>query len=167
MDNRIAEIKGFDGRYQISSDGKVFSANGLRKTEISKQGYERVSLWKNGKGKHFSIHRLVADAFIPNPNHLEMVNHKDGNKLNNDVSNLEWCNASQNMKHAYNNNLVIPRVTRVIQFTKNHEKVKEWSSIADACRKLGLNHANIVTVCEGKTNRKYCGGFIWRYADEL
>lgn len=161
----FADIPGYDGAYRISSDGKVYSANGVKATMVSNSGYERVSLWKKGKGKHFSIHRLVASAFIPNPNGLSFVNHKDGNKLNNDVGNLEWCDASGNMKHAYQNALISPKTTKIIQYTPDFEVVREWNSIAEASECLGLNHANVVTVCGQKTNRKLAGGFIWRYAD--
>lgn len=160
-----AEVEGYNGEYIVSSEGNVISAKGKKATEVARNGYERVTLWKNGRGKHFSVHRLVASAFIPNPNNYSMVNHKDGNKLNNHVINLEWCDASQNMKHAYKNNLIDPHTTKVIQYTKDFEKVKEWKSIADASKYLGLNHANIVTVCKQNTNRKFCGGYIWRYAD--
>ena len=165
MSKQYAYIDGYDNAYRITSDGKVYSGETLKSTEIARNGYERVSLWKNGKGKHYSIHRLVATAFIPNPNNYEMVNHKDGNKQNNDVSNLEWCDASHNMRHAYDNSLVNPKTTRVIQYTKDFQKVKEWNSIAEACESLNLNHANVVTVCGQKTNRRQCGGYIWRYAD--
>lgn len=162
----IKDIEGFEGLYQISSNGKVISANGIRETEISKNGYERITLWKKGKGKHYSIHRLVAMAFIPNPNNYEFVNHIDGNKLNNRAENLEWCNLSQNVQHAYRTGLIHPATTKVIQYTMDFKKVKEWNSIREVCESLGLNHANIATVCGQKTNRKQCGGFIWRYAKE-
>lgn len=165
MEIKYAEIQGYEGKYWISSDGKVFSANGLKSTEIAKNGYKRVSLWKHGKGKHFLIHRLVASAFIPNPLNLQMVNHKDGNKLNNEMDNLEWSNASHNVRHAYEHKLIHPKTTRVIQYTLDMTKIKEWDSIAEACESLGLNHANVVTVCGQKTNRKVVGGFIWRYAN--
>lgn len=160
-----ADVVGYEGLYQISADGKVKSPKGIKKTEITNNGYERVNLFKNGKCKHFSVHRLVASAFIPNPENYEMVNHIDGNKLNNCVSNLEWCDASYNTRHAYENNLIKPKETGVIQYSKEFVEIKRWKSIAEACKQLKLNHANIVTVCGQKTNRKYAGGFIWRYAD--
>lgn len=163
----IGEIEGFEGRYFISSAGEVFSmlTKQRKSTEIAANGYERVSLWKDGEGKHFLIHRLVALAFIPNPNGYEMVNHIDGNKLNNNVENLERCNASRNMKHAYENHLITPKTTKVMQYTKDFKLVRIWESIAQACEALKLNHANISTVCRQNTNRKYAGGYIWRYAD--
>lgn len=162
-------VSGYEGIYTITSDGLVVSKhkNAPKKTYISNSGYERVVLFKNGIGKKFSVHRLVAEAFVPNPNHWEMVNHKDGNKLNNLVSNLEWCDASHNMKHAFSTGLAMPKTTRVIQYTKDFKKVREWESIKAACDELGLNHANIVTVCNQKTNRKYAGGYAWRYANGI
>lgn len=159
------DIKGYEGIYQVSPEGIVFSITNQRakSIEISKNGYVRVNLFKNGKGKHHLVHRLVADAFIPNPHNYEFVNHKDGNKQNNDISNLEWCDASFNMKHAYENKLIKMRTTKVIQYSKNFEEIKVWDSIAEASKELGINHANIVTVCRQNTNRKYAGGYIWRY----
>lgn len=160
------DVPNYEGIYKVSSDGKVMSANGIKKVEIAKNGYARVCLFKNGKGKHFSVHRLVAMVFIPNPLELEMVNHIDGNKLNNNVENLEWCDLSYNIKHAYRTGLIHPATTKVIQYTKDFVKVKEWDSIKEACEILGLTHSNICTVCKDKTNRRMCGGYIWRYAKE-
>lgn len=162
-----ADIPEYEGIYQITPTGEIYSliANKKKDTEISRNGYERVTFWKNGKSKHFSVHRLVALAFIPNPHNYRMVNHIDGNKLNNNVNNLEWCDASANMKHAYEHNLIHCKTTRVIQYSKDFELIKVWDSITEACKELGINHANLIEVCKQKKNRKYAGGFIWRYAD--
>lgn len=92
--------------YRINEEGKVLLENNkIKATSINNKGYERITLSESGKKKSFSIHRLVALHFISNPNNLPYVNHKDGNKLNNHVNNLEWCSNSFNLKHAYNNNL--------------------------------------------------------------
>lgn len=92
--------------YKINEEGKVLLENNkIKATTINNKGYERITLSENSNKKSFSIHRLVALHFIPNPNNLRYVNHKDGNKLNNHVNNLEWCNNSSNLKHAYINNL--------------------------------------------------------------
>ena len=92
-------------RYLVSNFGNVdslwFGKIKPIKTFITKQGYLRVSLVINGKQKSFLVHRLVAICFIPNPNDYKEVNHIDGNKLNNHVSNLEWCNRQQNIVHAW------------------------------------------------------------------
>ena len=97
---------GYEGKYQVSNDGKVRSLNYKRtgKTKILKQntnkdGYKTLLLCKNGKVKAYYIHRLVAQAFIPNPNNYLIVNHKDENPANNHVSNLEWCNHEYNMNY--------------------------------------------------------------------
>lgn len=163
----LADIKGYNGFYKISTEGNVYSPNGKIKEQLSNTGYLRVSLWKNGKCKHFSIHRLMAEAFIPNPKHYRIVNHIDGVKTNNTLKNLEWCDASMNISHAYKTGLIKPKTTRIIQYSMDMRKIKEWNSINEACKSLGLNHANIVTVCGGKTKRKQAGGFIWRYANDL
>lgn len=151
--------------YDITRDGKCLNkkTGHIKKTYISNSGYERVSLWLNGKCKKFSIHRLVAIKYIKNKNKYKYVNHKDGNKLNNNVNNLEWCSLSQNVKHAYKNNLIKPKTTKVIQYTKDMKKIKIWDSINEIEKHLKINHSNIVTVCKQNTNRKYAGGYIWRY----
>ncbi len=92
--------------YLISDSGKVKNKFGvILKPQPTNKQYLRVDLYKNGKCKHFKIHRLVAEAFIPNPNNLPQVNHKDCNKQNNSADNLEWTNNQLNMRHAYDNNL--------------------------------------------------------------
>lgn len=162
---RLKKIEGFDG-YYISDDGRVFSemSGGFKKLFISREGYYRASLWKKGRGKNVSVHRLVALAFIPNPHNYPMINHIDGNKLNNNVSNLEWCTASMNGKHAFKMGLSHPKTTRIRQLTADGVFIREWDSIKAACDAYGLNHANIATICGGKTNRKQTGGFRWEYA---
>lgn len=106
------DIKGYEGLYQISNLGNVKSLKRkslnfkCEKDKIlinckTSQGYEKVMLCKNKQVKNQMIHRLVAKAFIPNPNNLLEINHIDGDKTNNKVSNLEWCTRSENIKHAY------------------------------------------------------------------
>jgi hypothetical protein len=151
--------------YEITKDGKCINkkTNYVKKTFISNSGYERVSLWLNGKNKKFSIHRLVAIKYLKNPNNYEFINHKDGNKLNNNVNNLEWCTNSENMKHAYKTGLQKPKTKRIVQFTKDMKIIKIWNSINEIERELKINHSNIITVCKQNTNRKYAGGYVWRY----
>ena len=105
-------VVGYEGLYEVSNLGRVKAlGNGLKcsrfkgkeiimKQEVSNVGYNRVSLRKNRKYKHWGVHRLVAIAFLPNPNNLPIVNHKDENPLNNCVDNLEWCTQKYNVNHA-------------------------------------------------------------------
>lgn len=110
---QIKDIKGFEGLYMISSDGEVLSfyKNGkILKHGIDKEGYHSVILFKNNKNYYFKVHRLVAMAFISNPENKPQVNHKDGNKSNNSINNLEWATGSENQRHAVANGLrVMPK----------------------------------------------------------
>ena len=111
------DIKGFEGAYMISNTGKVLSiprhgtkvnVPTLRRISLTHDGYAKVRLIYKGKDETRRIHRLVAEAFIPNLDNKETVNHIDGNKLNNSVDNLEWTDRHEQMIHAYKNNLKKP-----------------------------------------------------------
>ena len=93
------DIEGYDGKYLISSWGRVKSAHGILRTYENHKGYLKVGLTKNGICEKHRVHRLVAKAFIPNPEGLPEVNHIDGNKRNNSFSNLEWVSGEQNRAH--------------------------------------------------------------------
>lgn len=110
------DIKGYEGLYQVSNLGRVKSLNYLghhkemikkpslqKKTTMKSSQYYQTVLYKNGKAKTVTVHRLVAEAFIPNPDNLPQVNHIDHNPLNNKVDNLEWCTAKYNSNHKRNN----------------------------------------------------------------
>lgn len=102
------EIKGYRNKYLISDLGCVYSIkrNIFLKLQTNRYGYLYVDLCKNGKRKHFTIHRLLANAFIFNPDNKPEVNHKDGNKLNNCIENLEWCTPLENTLHAHKNGFI-------------------------------------------------------------
>ena len=107
------DIKGQEGRYLISNIGRVktfvqackSNKDGILKNGIDTGGYFIIKLYREGKGTTTKIHRLVAETFIENPNNLPQVNHKDGNKQNNNVENLEWCTALENAKHSWDTGL--------------------------------------------------------------
>lgn len=165
------DIEGLKGRYQVSNFGNVKSLNYNRKKyerilkpKKKRKGYLHVHIG----GKSRSVHRLVANAFIENTNNFPCVNHKDGNKKNNNVNNLEWCSYSQNIKHAYKMGLKIATSNhlkrKILQYDKNMNFIKEWGCTMDIQRALGTNHSNISKCCKGK--QKTAGGYIWRYADD-
>lgn len=107
----MRSIAGYNGKYLVSEDGKIYSVrrkgcNGrYLKSRPNSSGYLRVDLRKGKNKKTVFVHRIVAETFIPNPENKRCINHIDGNKSNNSVSNLEWCSHSENMKHAVKNHL--------------------------------------------------------------
>lgn len=168
------DIKDLEG-YQVSNFGCVRSLNYRRTGKVkvlspcvNTYGYFRVNLCKNGIVNSFLIHRLVADAFIPNPYNLPQVNHKDEDKTNNRVENLEWCSANYNtnygtcIKRRSNKTRNGKCSKPVLQLTIDGRLVKEWSSIMETERK-GFNHSNIIKCCRGVYNKAY--GYVWKYKD--
>ena len=196
------DIKKFEGLYQVSNLGNVRSLkrNIILKPSIASyrktknDGYYIVNL----KSKPYYIHRLVAEAFISNSENKLQVNHIDGNKKNNCVDNLEWVTPSENLRHAWNNNLIVvtkkqrenarklcekyrPKISyfatkkfkefkkehkeiytvQVVQYTKDKRQIKEWDSITEASRCLGIDSGNISSCCRHK--RPTAGGFVFEY----
>lgn len=154
-------IRGFPN-YTITRNGEVFNKNGLQlKPSESNNGYLRVSL-SNDKVKHkrFLVHRLVAEAFIPNPKNLPQVNHIDKNKHNNSVENLEWCTPLENLNHSR----VIEKASEAkLTKVKCVTTGKVYDSFKEIEETLGLSHSNLVACCNGR--RKTCGGMVWRYVN--
>lgn len=165
------DIKGLEGKYQISNKGRVkslhYNWSDCKKVLIpqeQKTGYLCVNIG----GKLRTIHRLVAEAFIENPNHLPQVNHIDGNKQNNRIENLEWISASDNLIHAYKSGLKVATSNhlkkKILQFDLDGNFLKEWECTKDIERNLSIHHSNISACCKGRL--KTSGGYIWRYADD-
>ena len=164
------DIDGYEGLYQISNMGRVrsldrfvnqgkiyrFCTGSIIKPGVSEKGYNRVDLHKNGKTKHCKVHRLVAEAFIPNPDNLPIINHKDECKTNNHVDNLEWCSVS------YNNTYGCRIEKKVYQYSLDGEFIKEWQSCKEVQRQLGHQPSRISECCNCKTKTAY--GYIWKYA---
>ena len=173
-------VVGYEGLYEVSNWGRVKSLKRLVKSPRGyrtvcertlkptkdSHGYLCVSLHKEGKMKFVKIHRLVAEAFIDNPDNLPCVNHKDENPLNNVVSNLEWCTYSYN--NSYGTRLERVRDKQingkkskpVFQYDLEGNFIKEWESAAE-CGRNGFHQAHIIDCCKGKY--KQHKGFIWRY----
>lgn len=182
------DVKGYEGLYQVSSFGSVKSADTKlyhktswgnytyynKKGKILKpyhnnKGYLIVNLYKDGKCKHFLIHRLVAEAFVPNLDNLPEVDHIDENKNNNIYSNLLWCD------RLYNNTKGVQskegrrksasfRMKRVSQYNLDGTLLNVYNGVRIAEEQTNISNANIIKCCKGKA--KTAGGYIWRYADE-
>lgn len=186
-------IKGYEELYEVSNLGNVRSlttiinckgAKGIDthirngkvlSKAIGTTGYYIVVLSRNSKTKQVRIHRLVAEAFLDNPNNYPCVNHIDGNKLNNNVDNLEWCTHSHNNKEAYRLGLkkstwggVInkdnPNSKPLLQFDLNGNFIREWESAAQVKRELGYCAENIRNCCKGR--RPKANGYLWEYKKE-
>lgn len=105
----LKEIENYSN-YLVSDDGRIFNKRGGEiKQRLNRCGYPTIYLWKNNKGTCYCVHRRVAIAFLPNPENKPCVNHKDGNKANNNLDNLEWCTYSENLRHAIDTGLFVPR----------------------------------------------------------
>lgn len=162
------DIYGFP-YYQVSNLGRVrsfkFGNERILKQSKNSWGYLYVGLSKNGKQYMKRVHRLVAQAFLPNPQNLSQVNHKDENKENCKVDNLEWCNSSFNINYLSRNNRVAKALSKkVLQYSIESVLIKEWLSTCEIERQLGFSQANISKCCRGE--RKTAYGFIWRYKNE-
>jgi hypothetical protein len=185
----IPEFKG----YQVSNSGQVKSLQRVlmrsnnRPFTISEKilkqykdgsGYLYVCLPNKGFKagfKNIRVHRLVANAFIPNIYNKPQVNHKDGNKTNNLSLNLEWCDNSENQIHAYklglnhsnplmgySNNLS----REIIMCDLSGNEIRRYGSVKEASRNMGVADSNIYAVAQGKRGHNTAGGYVWRYADE-
>ncbi len=164
------EIDEFKGKkikdypnYLISKDGKIYSLISKKIKDFEKidSGYCRVRLFNgtSNKGKKFYVHQLVAQTYILNPNGYDQVNHKDLNKHNNNINNLEWCDASMNMQHNADNK---PNGRKVIQYDKEDNIINRFNSIKEASQQTNTNDTSIIHCCSGKF--KTAGGYVWKYA---
>ena len=168
-----------NGLYEVSNIGNIKRINKdkCRKFNINRDGYVLVNLYKNGISKNLLVHRIVAKAFIPNPNNLSQINHKDGNKQNNRIDNLEWCSAKENITHTYkklNRNGISPNKGKfgndnsnsmiTLQYDMNGNLIKKWESKIEASKELNIDAGSISKCCNGE--RKQAGGYIWKYKVE-
>lgn len=171
-------IRGYEGLYEVSNTGKVRSVD--RKTprkdnsvmvnkgrelklNTTPKGYLRVTITKECKKKNFLVHRLVAEAFVLNLEELEQVNHLDGNKANNDFSNLEWTTNYQNHIHAEYEGLRPPelRSRPVQQLTLDGEVVGNYPSISACAKHMGIKDSRVGDVCHGR--RKSAHGYRFKF----
>lgn len=162
------DIRNYNGRYQVSNYGRIKSLPNqkckwtkiLRPNNTPK--YPSVILYINGKGKRIYVHRLVAEAFIPNPENKPEVNHKDGNINNTKAINMEWCTTLENIRHSF---YVLRRMRKskaIIQKTLDGMIIREWDRMIDAAKELGLKSSSgISQCCRGII--KCAHGYTWEY----
>ena len=169
MNEEWRDIEGYEGLYQISNLGRVRSLNcrghkgciGILTPRLDGKGYEMVALYKEGKARNTKVHRLVAQAFIPNPNNYPQVNHKDENKTNNDVKNLEWCTNEYNHNYGTRNERVGKSLSKKVICITTGEI---FNSMREACSKYNIHTGSMTECCQGK--RKTAGGYKWEYFKE-
>lgn len=143
----------------------------ILKVNYDKMGYQIIGLSKNGKLKTRTIHRIVAETFIDNPNNYKVINHIDCNKENNNVNNLEWCTQKHNVRESFKNGLQkAPKgkestsSKKVKQYDLKGNFIKEWDCTMDIQRKLKYANQNVSACCRGEKRSAY--GFVWRYVNE-
>lgn len=159
-------IPGYEGIYEISTAGEVRGKNGPRKILLTWDGYAYVKLCNRGKEKKHKVHRLVALAFIQNPNNLGEINHKNEIKTDNRVENLEWCDRVYNNNFGERNRkagekIRIANSKRVLRFDKNGNYIDSFDSVKTAANALKISPSGISFCAIGK--RKSAGGFVWKY----
>ena len=186
-------VVGYEGLYECSNMGRVRSVDRyvphkfdgefqfirgiIKKTKLNNSGYEIITLSKDGKEKTCLVHRLVAEAFLPNPNNLPQINHKDEEKTHNiiwvnedgsidyDKSNLEWCTREYNFYYGTGRRRQAEKeMVPVIQYTKDGVLIKKWDSMHLVMNDLGINVGNISNCCSGRC--KSVGGYKWKYYDK-
>jgi hypothetical protein len=156
------EISGYEGQYWVSNFGRVKSQKQIMKCGNVRR-YTKVGLWNGEFQKHYLVHRLVAQAFIPNPENKEEVNHIDGDKTNNNVSNLEWNTRSENCRHAvdvlgkkgnpphYSGEMASRAKLTQLQADEIREKYKLCNNYAKLGRKYNVDYATIGSIIKNKT----------------
>ena len=190
MEEVWKDIEGYEGRYQISNYGRLLSLNyhntgvpNIIKPKTHRHGYVFYILYKDGTRKAFMAHRLVALAFISNPNNYPIINHKDENKLNNYFENLEWCTCSYNVKYSLALHELEPKhickrryskrkkrkaapykyFRKLVQFDSNMTEIRTYENLAKCVRETKYSNWSILQCCKGERATAY--GYKWRFVD--
>ena len=174
MEEFWKDINGYENLYQVSNFGNVVSLGNhtiknqysgkkiYLKYKIDKYGYYAVTIRKNGIPKTTTVHRLVAQAFISNPNNLPCINHKDENKTNNRVDNLEWCTIKYNNNYGtHYDRMAEAKSKMVFQYSLNGEFIKSYKNSIIASKSTGIGKNGIRRCARGERNK--CGGYKWKY----
>ena len=154
--------------YLVSEKGEIYSKR-FNKKLIPKQnwdGYLRIQIWENNKCKFVAWHRIIAETFIPNPNNLPCVNHKDGNKQNNSIDNLEWCTQQENVNHAWKNGMSThenhSKYGKIAQYDSNGNLTEIFSCPSIASEKTGISYFTILKCAKNKSKGKV---YTWRFIE--
>ena len=177
MSEEWRDVVGYEGLYQVSSEGRVKSLERniphwrggeriqkerILKPGIDRDGYLKLNLYAGGKQKNLKVHRLVCQAFHENPDNKPQVNHINEIKTDNRASNLEWATARENSNFGTRNERVAKNRSKSVgQYTLDGELVKIWASTMEVERQAGFHHGNICQAANGKFKQVY--GFIWKY----
>lgn len=169
MEETWKDIPNYEGLYQVSNLGRIKSFYNYKRDGTNilkprlKRGYYTIGLRKNGKRSWIGIHRLVARAFIPNPNHNPCVNHKDENKLNNNANNLEWCTVAYNNTYGTRIKKVIEKTGKpVLQFDLNNNFIKKYNNLLEAAKENNIkSRSSICLCCSGRYS--HAGGYVWKH----
>lgn len=157
-------IKDYDGLYQVSNLGNIknFKNNKILNGYYDKDGYKRICLYNKGKRYYPFVHRIVAETFIPNPDNLPCINHKNEIKDDNVISNLEWCTIKYNNNYGNRNKKIsINNRKKVAQYSLNMNLIKKFNSITEASKEIKTSTSHISGCCKGKY--KTVKGYIWKY----
>lgn len=173
-------IKGYEGLYMVSNLGRVRSVDhyvnykNIKKRLIlgkilnlnkDNRGYYVVTLSKDSVRKNYSVHRLVAEAFIPNPDNLPTVDHINRDRTDNCIENLRWADYKLQQENCDRETQAKKLSKPVLQYTLDMVFIKEYASVSEASRQTGISHAHITECCNGKYGLKTAGGYIWKYKD--
>ena len=160
----MKEISGFEGKYFASEDGRIFSVknNKFLKPVIDSDGYQIVTIKKNNclKRKNYKVHRLIAETFILNINNKQQINHKDSNRVNNNINNLEWSTPKENIIHSFEKGFANIRAKKQKKKVYCIELNRVFDSATDAAEILGIDNSLISRCCRGKS--KTAGKFRWK-----
>ena len=169
------DIKGYEGLYQVSNLGNIktlqkeikckknsyLSKEKICKPSLDSSGYRQIVLTKNKIRKSFKVHRLVAQAFIPNPNNLPQINHKDENKQNNYIENLEWCTNLYNSRYGTRPIRCSKHLEKKVKQIKNNKVIKKYNSLKEAEQNTNIKYQEISACC--RKIIKTAGGYKWKY----